>query len=92
MTEIADLVFVNAKVTTMDPGNAQASAVAIKGERFLAVGSEADVMRHVGSATRRVDLQGKRVIPRLFDSHAHTIRGGLNYAMELRWDGVPTLE
>ena len=42
--------------------------------------------------TRRcIDLKGRRVIPGLNDSHLHVIRGGLNYNMELRWDGVPSL-
>jgi len=38
-----------------------------------------------------IDLKGRRVIPGLIDSHMHIIRGGLNYNMELRWDGVPSL-
>ncbi|MEX3012637.1 amidohydrolase family protein, partial [Acinetobacter baumannii] len=38
-----------------------------------------------------VDLNGRRVIPGLNDSHLHIIRGGLNYNMELRWEGVPSV-
>src|SRR6185503_19388475 len=41
--------------------------------------------------TKRIDLQGRRVIPGLYDSHLHVIRGGLNYNLELRWDGVTSL-
>ena len=41
--------------------------------------------------TKVIDLKGRRVIPGLNDSHLHVIRGGLNYNMELRWDGVPSL-
>jgi predicted amidohydrolase YtcJ len=44
-----------------------------------------------GPKTKVVDLQGRRVIPGLNDSHLHVIRGGLNFNMELRWDGVPSL-
>jgi len=44
-----------------------------------------------GPATKVIDLQGRRVVPGLNDSHLHVIRGGLNYNMELRWDGVPSL-
>src|SRR5262249_13639512 len=44
-----------------------------------------------GSNTEIIDLGGRTVIPGLNDSHMHPIRGGLNYNMELRWDGVPSL-
>ena len=44
-----------------------------------------------GSETKVVDLRGRRVIPGLYDSHLHVIRGGLNYNMELRWEGVPSV-
>jgi predicted amidohydrolase YtcJ len=44
-----------------------------------------------GDHTLVIDLKGRRVIPGLNDSHTHPIRGGLNYNMELRWDGVPNL-
>ena len=44
-----------------------------------------------GPTTAIVDLGGRRVIPGLIDSHMHIIRGGLNYNMELRWDGVRSL-
>ncbi|WP_033824273.1 amidohydrolase family protein, partial [Kitasatospora sp. MBT63] len=41
--------------------------------------------------TRVVDALGRRAVPGLNDAHLHVIRGGLNYVLELRWDGVPTL-
>ena len=44
-----------------------------------------------GPATKVIDAGGRTVIPGLNDSHMHPIRGGLNYNMELRWDGVPSL-
>lgn len=69
----------------------EADAVAIADGRFAAVGSEREVMRFAGSATRIVDLGGRRAIPGLIDGHTHPIRGGLSYNMELRWDGVPSL-
>src|SRR5215510_10062368 len=49
------------------------------------------LLRTVGSLAWTIDLKGRRVIPGLNDSHLHVIRGGLNYNMELRWDGVPSL-
>ena len=48
-------------------------------------------MKLAGPKTQVIDLGGRRVIPGLMDSHTHPIRGGLNYNMELRWDGVPSL-
>ncbi|CAO3358339.1 amidohydrolase [Azospirillum palustre] len=85
-----DLVLVNAKVTTLDRANPQASAIAIRDGRFLAVGTEAEARAAAPQATV-IDAKGRRVIPGLIDSHMHIIRGGLNYNMELRWDGVPSL-
>src|SRR5262245_60265400 len=91
MPAVADVILLNAKVTTLDRQNPQAEAVAIGGGRFLAVGRERDVMALAGPQTRRIDLKQRRVIPGLIDSHTHVIRGGLNYNMELRWDGVRSL-
>jgi predicted amidohydrolase YtcJ len=86
----ADLILVNAKVTTLDRQNPAAEAVAIRDGRFLQVGSEAEV-RAAAPEAAVIDLKGRRVVPGLIDSHTHIIRGGLNYNMELRWDGVPSL-
>src|SRR5262245_42488378 len=86
-----DLILFNGRITTLDRQNPQAQAIAIRGDRFVAAGTEQDVMRLAGSGTQRIDLKGRRVIPGLIDSHMHIIRGGLNYNMELRWDGVRSL-
>jgi len=86
-----DLILFNGRITTLDRQNPQAQAIAIRGDRFVAAGTGQDVMRLAGPGTRRVDLKGRRVIPGLIDSHMHIIRGGLNYNMELRWDGVRSL-
>ncbi|WP_157112235.1 amidohydrolase [Pandoraea faecigallinarum] len=86
-----DLILVNGKFTTLDRANPQADAVALTGGAFSAVGTRDDVMRLAGVHTRVIDLKGRRVIPGLIDSHMHIIRGGLNYNMELRWDGVRSL-
>ncbi len=87
----ADLILTGARVSTLDPARPDASALAIEGGRFVAVGGEADVAPLRGPATRELDLGGRRVIPGLNDSHLHVIRGGLHYMNELRWDGVPSL-
>jgi predicted amidohydrolase YtcJ len=91
MHETADLVLVNGKITTLDRANPQARAVAIRDGRFQSVGEEREIIALAGPETRRIDLNGRRVIPGLIDSHMHVIRGGLNYNMELRWDGVNSL-
>lgn len=86
----SDLIIVNARVTTLDRQNPSADAVAIRDGRFLAVGTEAEV-RAAAPDAAIIDAKGRRLIPGLIDSHTHVIRGGLNYNMELRWDGVPSL-
>ena len=85
-----DLIIVNAKITTLDRQNPTAEAVTIRGGKFLAVGSEAEARTAAPEATV-IDAKGRRLIPGLIDSHIHLIRGGLNYNLELRWDGVPSL-
>jgi len=87
----ADLVLTGGRITTLDPSRPTATAMAIADGRFVAVGDDAEVQRHRGPSTRVVDLGGRTAIPGLIDSHIHTIRGGLNYNLELRWDGVPSL-
>src|SRR6201987_3247535 len=91
MAQTADLIVRNAKIATVDRENPQAQAFAVAGNRFVAVGDESDVMQHTGPATRIIDAHGRRVIPGLIDSHLHVIRGGLNYNLELRLDGVRSL-
>jgi predicted amidohydrolase YtcJ len=87
----AELILSNARFSTLDRDNASPEAVSIADGRFLSIGSARDVEATVGATTKRIDLQGRRVIPGLIDSHMHIIRGGLNYNLELRWDGVRSL-
>lgn len=87
----ADLILYNANIYTGDAQHATATAVAIAGGRFIAVGDDREVHAFSSTSTRLIDIKGKRVIPGLIDSHTHLIRGGLNYNLELRWDGVPSL-
>ncbi|MET0499020.1 MAG: amidohydrolase [Steroidobacteraceae bacterium] len=88
---IADLILVNGRIATLDRSRPQAEALAIVDGKFAAVGSAADMQRLRGDGTKVIDLKGRRVVPGLIDSHMHIIRGGLNYNMELRWDGVRSL-
>jgi predicted amidohydrolase YtcJ len=87
----ADLLLRNARIHTGDPARPAASALAVRDGRILALGDDHDLAAHVGPATRVIDALGRRVVPGLNDSHLHVIRGGLNYVLELRWDGVPSL-
>jgi predicted amidohydrolase YtcJ len=88
----ADLIVRNARVTTLQSGHPAAQALASRGEFVVAVGSDADVMQLRGSATRVVDAGGRRVVPGLNDSHLHAIRAGVQYNLDLRWDGVQSLQ
>ena len=86
-----DLILYNGRVTTLDRSNPTATAVAIKDGKFAAVGTDVEVLLLARSSTRVIDLKGRRVLPGLIDNHTHIIRGGLNFNMELRWDGVRSL-
>ncbi|RUL78999.1 amidohydrolase [Dyella choica] len=90
-TQAPDLILCGGRFTTLDKANPVASAVAIKGGRFSAVGHDNEVLPLADSATRVIDLKGRCALPGLIDNHLHIIRGGLNFNMELRWDGVRSL-
>lgn len=87
----ADLILYNGKIYSHVPENKGATAVAIKDGKFIAVGTDSDIMTFSTASTQIIDLKQKRVVPGINDSHIHLIRGGLNYNLELRWDGVPSL-
>ena len=86
-----DTILHNGRLTTLDRANPNATAVAIKDGLFMEVGTDTDVMALAGPETKIIDLKGKRVLPGLIDNHTHVVRGGLNFNMELRWDGVRSL-
>jgi predicted amidohydrolase YtcJ len=88
----ADTVFFNGKVLTGDARFTVQQALAVKEDRVLAVGSNHEIGKLAGQATRRVDLQGRTVIPGLIDSHMHAIRAALSFATEVNWIGAATLE
>jgi predicted amidohydrolase YtcJ len=71
-------IFFHAKVFTGDPQNPYAEAVAIRGEKILAVGSLAEVVKSSSGNAERIDLEGKSLFPGFIDSHSHSIDGGLN--------------
>ncbi len=87
----ATLLITNANIITLDERNTLAQALAIADGKILAVGTNAQMERYRGPATRVVDAGGRTVIPGLNDSHNHVIRGGRFFNTELRWDGVKSL-
>ena len=67
----ADLILLNGKVFTADSAKPSAEAVAIRGERIIAVGTSAEIEKVAGAMTRRIDLQGRVVTPGFNDAHIH---------------------
>jgi predicted amidohydrolase YtcJ len=87
----ASLIVRNARITTLDAKLPAARALAVRDGTIAAIGDERSVMRLADAATQVIDAHDARLIPGLNDSHTHLIRGGLNYNLELRWDGVRSL-
>jgi predicted amidohydrolase YtcJ len=71
-------IYYNAKIFTGEPEHPYAEAVAIRGDKIVAVGSYAEVKQALGKDAEAIDLKGKTLLPGLIDSHAHPIDGGLS--------------
>src|SRR5258708_2581338 len=78
----ADLLLFNGRITTLDPTAPEAEAIAIEDGHIAAVGATKELMQRFPEVSRRIDLEGRRAIPGINDSHMHVIRGGLNYNLE----------
>ncbi|MDJ0624426.1 MAG: amidohydrolase [Desulfocapsaceae bacterium] len=87
-----DLILLNGKIATVDAANSITQAVAISGNKIMATGSSREIQQLAGSSTKVIDVGGKTVIPGLNDSHIHFVREGMHYHMEVRWDGVDSVE
>jgi hypothetical protein len=91
---ISDLVLVNANILTMNPANPRAEAVAVKEDRILKVGKNADVTSLIGKNTKVLDLQGKTILPGFIDTHIHIA----DFGRTLTWldlknvDSIKTLQ
>jgi predicted amidohydrolase YtcJ len=85
-----DVVLVNGKIITVDGQFTIAQAVAVRGERVVAVGTNQEITRLAGPATRRIDLRGRSVVPGFIDNHAHFMEEGVLWSVELRLDGIET--
>jgi predicted amidohydrolase YtcJ len=85
-----DLILSNGKIITVDQRFTIAQAVAVRGDRIIAVGNNQEINGLAGPNTRKIDLKGKSVIPGLIDNHMHLLRGGTTWQYEVRLDGVTT--
>jgi predicted amidohydrolase YtcJ len=85
-----ELILHNAKVAT-NGAPSFVEAIAVSGGKIAAVGNDDEILHLRGPHTHVIDGRQRTIIPGLNDSHMHPIRGGLNYNLELRWDGVPSL-
>src|SRR5262249_60752179 len=84
----ADLILTNGKVITVDDKFTIAQAVAVRGDRIVAVGTNQQIGQMAGPNTKRIDLKGKAVVPGLIDNHMHLLRAGTTWTHEVRLDGV----
>jgi predicted amidohydrolase YtcJ len=85
-----DTILFNGKIITVDDRFSIAQAVAIRGERFSAVGTNEEISKLAGPNTKRIDLRGRAVTPGFIDNHAHYMEEGVLWGSELRLDGVET--
>ena len=85
-SQIADVVFVDGKIWTVDRAKPEAEAVAVLGGRILSVGSTADTKKCIGPKTKVIDLKGKRMLPGFIDNHTHFMSGGFQLqSVDLRY-------
>ena len=83
-----DTILFNGKIITVDDQFSIAQAVAVRGDRIVAVGTNQNIQRLAGPNTQRIDLRGRSVVPGLIDNHAHFQEEGAYWTLELRFDGV----
>lgn len=91
-SQVADTVFLNGKILTVDQQFSIRVAIAISDGKILAVGNTADIRKLAGPKSRVIDLQGRTVIPGLIDSHLHGIRAALSFNTEVNWIGASSLD
>ncbi len=91
--DVADIVFINGNIITVDSADRVAQAVAVKGDRILAVGTTAAIDSLAGPSTQRIDLGGLTMTPGLLDAHAHFARGAVDrlYVLDLSYPRVKSI-
>jgi len=77
-TETASLVITNASIITVDANFSVAQAIAIQGDKILAVGNENEISKFIGTSTRVIDARGKTILPSLYDSHVHSYKASVS--------------
>jgi predicted amidohydrolase YtcJ len=82
------LILTNGNIVTVDERFSIVQAVAIRGDRIVATGSNQEINQLAGPNTRRIDLRGRTVIPGLIDNHMHLLRAASTWTKEIRFDGV----
>ena len=90
---VATLVLTNGRIVTVDSSRPEAQAVAIAGDRIIAVGSSAEIQRHVGRGTEVIDLQGRLAVPGFIEGHGHYMGLGqsklqLDLTTASSWDDI----
>ena len=90
-SQTADTVLLNGKILTVDSQFSTREAIAVRGGRILATGTNAEIRKLAGPGSRTIDLQGRTVIPGLIDSHMHAIRAALSFSTEVNWIGARSL-
>lgn len=91
-SQMPDRILYNGKILTVDQKFSTASAIAIRGERIVAVGDTPTVRNLAGPSTIQTDLRGRTVVPGMIDNHLHYLRGSNFMPYELRLEGVLTRE
>jgi len=81
-----DMILYNGRISTLDASQSEATAVAIGGGRFVAVGSDREILALAGRRARRVDLERRRVFPGFNDAHAHPQLSGLEALKKVACD------
>ena len=92
--ESADLILRNGKVITLDPMNSIAEALAVKGGRILATGTNEEISRYAGVRTEVRDLEGRAMTPGLISSHDHFLQHGLSaeFILDIRYPKILSCE
>ena len=84
----ADWILTNGQILTVDADFNIVEAIAVSGDRILAVGSTEEIMAHAGPGTEVTDLDGQTVVPGLIDNHMHFVRATKDWYRHVRWDGI----